>query len=256
MFVRALKINNSFNYSFDSLISISRLSPADSTFKIFTWQLNINDDVTRQHGAIQMRTSDGSLKLFPLIDKSESTSNILDTIGNNFAWIGAVYYQLIEKQSQNKKYYTLLGFDENNISSNKKIVEVLTFNKGLPVFGGNYFNPVNEIFADAGNRFIMEYKKDAGPRLIYDKDLDMIVYEHLISETSEPQKKYTYIPDGDYEGLQWKNGRWTRIEKVFTQKLKEGQEPVPNPIRDEKGNIDETLLKSSEPKAENKSISR
>ncbi|MEP6597788.1 MAG: hypothetical protein ABJA71_17665, partial [Ginsengibacter sp.] len=36
IFVRALKINNSFYYPFDSLITISRLVPEDSTFKIFT----------------------------------------------------------------------------------------------------------------------------------------------------------------------------------------------------------------------------
>ena len=69
MFVRALKIKGSFHYPFDSLITISKLSPADSSFKIFTWQLVINDNLVRQHGAIQMKTPDGSLKLFPLIER-------------------------------------------------------------------------------------------------------------------------------------------------------------------------------------------
>ncbi|HEX7457921.1 MAG TPA: hypothetical protein VF301_05770, partial [Ginsengibacter sp.] len=59
MFVRALKIKNSFYYSFDSLLTISKLVPEDSSFKIFTWQMVVNDFVTRQHGAIQMRTDDG-----------------------------------------------------------------------------------------------------------------------------------------------------------------------------------------------------
>ncbi len=53
----------------------------------------------------------------------------------------------------------------------------------------------------------MEYKKDASPRLTYDPDMDMIIYEHLISETGEPNKKYNYIPDGDYEGLKWVDGK-------------------------------------------------
>ncbi|MEO6330850.1 MAG: hypothetical protein ABIO55_18085 [Ginsengibacter sp.] len=245
MFVRALKIKNSFYYPFDSLLSIAKLTAPDNSFKIFTWQMNVNDELTRQHGAIQINTKDGALKLFPLIDKSDNTKNIIDTTGNNFGWIGAVYYDLVEKEALGKKYYTLLGYDENNRNSNKKIVEVLTFNDGSPFFGGKYFSAVNEIFANSGNRFIMEYKKSAGPRLTYDKDLDMIIYEHLISETGEPQKKYTYIPDGDYEGLQWKDGIWVHIKKVFTQQLKEGQAPVPNPILDDKGNIDETRLKTN-----------
>lgn len=73
----------------------------------------------------------------------------------------------------------------------------------------------------------------------------MIIYEHLISESGEPQKKYTYIPDGDYEGLQWKNGKWVHVNKVYTQTLEDGGAPVPNPIRDEQGNIDESKLTSN-----------
>ena len=210
---------NSFYYSFDSLLTISKLVPEDSSFKIFTWQMVVNDFVTRQHGAIQMRTDDGSLKLFPLIDKSSVTVNEEDTVGNNFGWMGAVYYKLIEKHAFGKNYYTLLGYDENNINSNKKIIEILTFNDGEPIFGGSYFSfQDNSVIKKYRARYIMEYKKSASPRLTYDPDQDMIIYEHLISESGEPQKKYTYIPDGDYEGLAWRDGKWIHIQKVFTQK--------------------------------------
>ena len=244
IFVRALRVKNSFHYPFDSLITISKLSPPDSSFKIFTWQMVINDNVVRQHGAIQMRTADGSLKLLPLIDKSDVTKDMSDTVGNNFGWIGAVYYRIIQTEAGNKKYYTLLGYDENNIRSNKKIVEVLSFENGVPVFGGPYFNfSDNTALKQDPGRLILEFKKNASPRLVYDKEQDMIIYEHLISETGETQKKYTYIGDGDYEGLKWKDGRWVHIDKVFTQTTKEGEEPIPNPIRDANGDIDPTKLK-------------
>lgn len=246
IFVRALKIKNSFHYPFDSLLTISKLSPSDSSFKIFTWQMVINDNVVRQHGAIQMRTSDGSLKLFPLIDKSDITRNMSDTVGNNFGWIGAVYYKIIQTQAGGKNYYTLLGYDENNIRSNKKIVEVLSFENDQPIFGGSYFNfSDNAALKQNPARLILEYKKNASPRLVYDADQDLIIYEHLISETEETQKKYTYVGDGDYEGLKWKDGKWVHIDKVFTQKLKEGDEPIPNPIRDANGDIDQTKLKNN-----------
>ncbi len=248
MFVRALKIKNSFYYPFDSLFTISKLVPEDSSFKIFTWQMVVNDYVTRQHGAIQMRTTDGSLKLFPLIDKSGVTKNIEDTVGNNFGWIGAVYYKIIEKKAFGKNYYTLLGYDENNINSNKKIIEILTFNNREPMFGGSYFSfQDNSLIKKNKARYIMEFKKDASPRLTYDPDQDIIIYEHLISESGEPQKKYTYIPDGDYEGLKWVDGKWVHIQKVFTQKTEEGKEPVPQPIRDANGNIDESKLSNRMP---------
>jgi hypothetical protein len=250
MFVRALKIKGSFDYPFDSLITISKLTPKDSTFKIFSWQLVISDDVVRQHGAIQMKTADGSLKLFPLIDRTDGTKNIADTIANNLAWIGAVYYKIIEKKAFGNNYYTLLGYDENNLNSNRKIIEVLTFKDGQPTFGGSFFSfQDNSINKKSFARYIMEYKKNASPRLTYDPEMDMIVYEHLISETGEPNKKYTYIPDGDYEGLKWKDGKWVHIEKVFTYKTPEGQEPVPHPIRDAQGNIDYSKLSQRVPES-------
>ncbi len=248
LFVRALKIDNSFYYPFDSLVTISKLTPPDSSFKIFTWQMVVNEFVTRQHGAIQMNMPDGSLKLFPLIDKSAITVNKEDTIGNNFGWMGAVYYKLIEKKAFGKNYYTLLGYDENNINSNKKVIEILTFQNDEPIFGGGNFSfQDNSVIKKSRARYVMEYKKDASPRLAYDPDMDMIIYEHLISETGEPNKKYTYIPDGDYEGLKWMDGKWVHIEKVFSQKTAEGQEPVPQPIRDAQGNLDDSKLSTRMP---------
>lgn len=252
LFVRALQTKNSFYYPFDSLITIAKVIPADSTFRIFTWQLVINGDIARQHGAIQMRTADGSLKLFPLIDRSDQIANINDTVTSNLAWIGALYYKIIEEKSFGKKYYTLLGFDDNNLSSDRKIIEILTFKDGQPVFGGNFFSfRDNSLHKNSFARYIMEYKKNAGPRLNYDKDLQIIIYEHLISETAEPKKKYTYIPDGDYEGLRWKDGKWVHIEKVFNQITPEGKEPVPEPILDSKGNIDESKLSKRMPESIN-----
>ena len=245
--VRALKTKNSFHYPFDSLQTVSVLYAPDSVFRIFTWQLIINENVIRQHGAIQMKTYDGSLKLFPLIDKSDVTGNIADTIGNNYGWIGAIYYKILINKSGNQKYYTLLGFDENNIRSSRKIIEVMTFMNDEPIFGGRYFSYENDKpFKTAQSRYIMEFKKEAGPRLTYDNDLDIIIVEHLVSESSEPKKKWTLVGDGDYEGFKWQSGKWVHVEKVFSVVTPDGQAPVPTPIRDQSGTIDENKLKGAE----------
>ena len=248
MFVRALKTNNSFYFPFDSLQTISNLYPPDSSFRIFTWQMVINDNVTRQHGAIQMKTSDGSLKLFPLIDKSDITINIADTVSNNKGWIGAVYYRIIQTKNGDQNFYTLLGYDENNIKSNRKIIEVLHFKSEEPQFGGPYFSFANDSAkAPKVSRYIMEYKKSSGARLTYDENLDMIVFEHLESESDEPKKKYTLIPDGDYEGFKWAKGQWEHIVKVFNQITPEGKEPLPSPVKDAQGNTDENMLQDNTP---------
>ena len=248
MFVRALKTPYSIQYPFDSLFTISNIVAPDSSFRIFTWQLVINENTIRQHGAIQMKTYDGSLKLFPLIDKSDVTNTIVDTIGNHKGWIGAVYYKMVTKRSSNQNFYTLMGYDENNIRSNRKIIEVLSFANDEPLFGGRYFSfEEDSVFKSVQSRYIMEYKKDAGARLTYDADLDMIVFEHLESETKEPNKKWTFITDVDYEGFKWKNGKWVHVNKVFNQITPEGQEPVPAPVKDAKGNTIEEKLKGGVP---------
>ena len=248
IFVRALINKNSFRYSFDSLESISKIFAPDSSFKIFTWQMVINENMIRQHGAIQMKTMDGSLQLFPLIDKSDIIINQADTIADNKAWMGAIYYKIIPTKNGNQHFYTLLGYDENNLKSTKKIIETLEFKNGEPIFGAHLFSFADDaIVQPTVSRYIIEYKKNTAARLTYDAQLGMIIFEHLESESSEPTKKWTFIPDGDYEGFKWKNGKWIHVNKVFNQVTPEGKEPIPNPIKDLNGKTIEQKLKNNQP---------
>ncbi|MFN5335266.1 MAG: hypothetical protein ACK5BV_08780 [Bacteroidota bacterium] len=233
--VRALKTPYSFEYPFDSLITISKLVAPDSSFRIFTWQLVKDESYCRQKGFIQMRTSDGSLQLFPLRDVSEFTEDPVDTIANQGGWIGAVYYKMITKAYQGKKYYTLLGYDEHNERTTRKWIDILHFDQlNQPIFGlqNGFSFAEDSIPGNPQNRILLEYKKDARARIQFDEEMDIILFDHLISETNESKKKYTLIPDGDYEGFVWKNGQWMHINKVFTQKLEDGQAPVPMPYKD------------------------
>jgi hypothetical protein len=247
IFVRALRTKNSFNHPFDSILNISKLYAPDSSFKIFTWQLIINENIIRQHGAIQIKTSDGSFKVFPLIDKSDIILNQTDSISDNNGWMGAVYYKIIQKKYQGESFYTLLGFDENNIKSDKKIMDILQFVNGKPVFGNKLFVIENSNqFQKQMARFILEYKKEAAARLTFDEDLGAVVFDELTSESNTPNKKWTLVPDGEYNGFLWKNGKWVMTTNLFT-----GAPPIKysadKTIRDSKGTIDETRMKGGEP---------
>src|SRR5450432_4654886 len=196
MLVRSLKIPNSFYYPFDSLQTISKLYAPDSSFRIFTWQIKKDVYMYFQRGAIQMRTADGSLKLFPLHDVSMFSKKPEDSVRGANNWIGAIYYRIIQKNVNGKNTYTLLGFDDFTINSNKKWMDVLTFNEqGQPVFGGPYFSFKNDSAKASKTqiqRFYLEYKKEATTTFNYDSSLDMIIYDHLISESEEPNRKETY----------------------------------------------------------------
>ena len=236
LLVRALKAQNSFYYPFDSILNISRLYAPDSSFRIFTWQVVKDETMARRHGAIQMRTEDGSLKLFPLIDKTILIESQQDTVTSPESWIGAIYYKIIKTKQDNRIYYTFLGYDENSMRSSKKRVEVMYFDdSGKPVFGGPFFSfKEDSLKKPEQARFWIEYKKEGNARMQFDEDLDMIVFDHLIPENGEKDKRYTYIPDGDYEGFKWKNGKWVHVDKVFNFALKDGEAPVPAPLTEDK----------------------
>ncbi|MFN3301273.1 MAG: hypothetical protein ACK41Z_13865 [Sediminibacterium sp.] len=209
-----LSRNESFHYCFDSLKTISRLYAPDSSFRIITWQLMKDFSYYRYKGAIQMNTKDGSLKLIPLYDGADFTENPYDSIRTNQNWIGAVYYNIIQKEYNNKKYYTLLGYDENDARSTKKWIEVLHFDlEGKPLFGGKFFNYPNDNNKPKQpvSRFCLEFKKQANAKLNYDAKLDRIVFVKLISESNEPNKKHTLVPYGTVEGFKWEYGRWVYI---------------------------------------------
>ena len=239
MLVRALKEPYSFSYPFDSLRTISRLYAPDSSFRIFTWQVVKDENTFHRHGAIQINTKDGSLKLYPILDKTtllENTNHITTTNGD---WIGAIYYRIVETSFNGRKYYTLFGYDENNFRSTKKRIEVLRFDEqGRPVFGGPFFSfEKDETPKPVQTRFSIEYKKDGNASIRYDDEMKMIIYDHLISENNQPDKKYTFVPDGDYEGFKWENGKWVHVDKVFTFKLQDGQAPVEKPVKESKLDI-------------------
>jgi hypothetical protein len=259
--VRALRIKNSFYYPFDSVMGVSKLYAPDSSFRIFTWNIQFDDFYGRQKGAIQMRTPNGSLKLIPLRDYSEFTTNAEDSVRTKDNWIGAMYYNIIKTEHNGRSYYTLFGFDGNTAQSSKKWIEVMYFNpRGEPVFGGPFFTYQNDEPPQKPKyRLGIEYKKDAKTLMNYVDELEMILVDHLISETDQPELKWTYVPDGDNEGYKWENGKWVHLDKAFDFKIDmrgvdpyTGKPPVEHPILDSKGNKNEKKLEEQSNKNKQK----
>jgi len=176
-FISALKINGSFNYGFDSLKRISVLKASDNSFRIITWFIPLNDGSYRYYGTIQMATTNGSLKLFPLNDATSSLDDP-NAITDNKNWFGARYYEIVPIVINGKPpYFILLGWKGNNQKTSKKVIEVLSFDKNLPVFGKNIFETSKN--SALKNRVIFEYSKQNAMTLIWDKKVNMIVFDHL-----------------------------------------------------------------------------
>ncbi len=249
MLVRGMLVPNSFYFPFDSVVTAPILYPPDSSFRLITWHLTLNDADYRQKGVLQVNTRDGSPKFFPLFDVSDYSDEPMDSVRDNRNWIGAIYYKIIAHEWRGQKSYTLIGYDENNSVTTRKWVDVLTFNEnGEPRFGGNFFRvPYDSTFTPGSQRYLVEYKSGSRVRLNYDEDEKMIIMDYLISETGEREKKYTLVPGGDYSGLVWKNGAWEYIPRLDVEMRGDGNEPHPALILNADGTAnEETLQKQSD----------
>jgi hypothetical protein len=116
-----------------------------------------------------LKTADGSLQLIPLRDYSEFTNKAVDSVRTKNNWIGAVYYNIIKTEHKGKPYYTLFGFDDYSVRSNKKWIEVLHFDeKRQPVFGADFSFAADSVKRPVQKRFYIEYKKEASTFVNWD----------------------------------------------------------------------------------------
>ncbi len=244
-FVEALKVPGSFNYSFDSVPIVSILYPADSSFRIFTWQVALDGGSYRYFGTIQMNGKE--LKLFPLIDRTDSIKNPQDTILSASCWYGAYYYNMVETKAKGTTYYTLFGFDGNDLFSHIKVMDVLHFDDGKPVFGAPIFE-IPDTFANEFpypvrkplTRFFVYYKFDAKLSLNYNPDDDIVVFDHIKSTHAFGKDvPISLIPDGSYDAFEWKDGKWTYISNVYELFIDRGNPPLPDPSKNVKGDINQ-----------------
>lgn len=220
-FINALKINGSFNYGFDSLKRISIIKSPDNSFRIITWYLPNNDGTYRYYGTIQMGTANGSLKLFPLTDNT----NLIDAnaLTDHKNWYGARYYEMIPVLVNGKQpYYILLGWKGNNLQTTKKLIDVLSFEKGEPVFGKNIFETQKN--GALKNRVIFEYSKQNSMTLKVDKGVNMIIFDHLAPIDPKMVGNFQYYgSDLSFDGYKLTWGKLSLMEDV---ELK--NDPSPN----------------------------
>lgn len=256
--VLALKVDNSFQYKFPQFERISVQYPEDSSFRIFTWQLYVNENEYRYFGAIQMNSK--QLQLLPLSDRSEAIPNPDMTLTTNSDWFGAIYYNIKQVDSEKfGRYYMLFGYDANNFFTRRKLIDVMQIKDGKAYFGMPVFEipqdileekkkiaefnanvPVGnrvkvsdaEILAKKGeskivSRFMVTYSAEASAILNYDEEYGLILFDNMIMMGGNYEGQGSvYVPDGSYRGFKLReDGTWIQVEKVFN----DFQETPPRP---------------------------
>lgn len=230
--VKALQVPNSYSYSFDKLRSISVQYAPDSTFRIFTWQLFVDENTYRYYGAIQMNRKE--LVLHPLIDRSfEIDQNLMQAELPADKWYGSLYYNLMQLDHENGPRYILLGYDQYSLYRRRKVMDVLHFDSetGKPVFGAPVIPIAN---GNKLHRLVLEYSAEAKVRFNYDPNLELIVFDHLIPMEGRFGEGQVNVPDGSYQAYRIEDGQLTFVDKVFDQVSE--QPPREEPVFDGKRN--------------------
>lgn len=226
--VRALRIQNSYYYPFDSIKNISVLTSPDNHFRVLTWNLALNTEQYRNYGVIQLnpeyistiKDTTNLRSYYPLIDKSEVYKNAMDTTANNEHWFGALYYKIVANTYKKTTYYTLLGWDGNTKMSNKKIVESLYFENNIPYFGAPIFDLKNSKYPRPLKRLIFEYNNQANMALRFEPTKGILVQENVApprpQDYGHPE---TYVPDGSYDFYKFnkKNGLWEKQQGMLKE---------------------------------------
>lgn len=226
--VTALKTPDSWSYDFPLLTKkINILYPEDKTFRVFNWEIAPADGVRRYYGAIQLPGT--ALKLYGMVDHSTDIGrDAEDTILRKGVWFGCLYYRIQKTSNDGEDYYTLFGMNASSRTSNKKVLDPLTFSDAGPVFGAPIFavnsqtKPGNRI-----KRFILEYKKGVQVGMNWDNEKGVIYFDDLVSAVNDPARKYTYVPSGQINAFKWADGQWNYLSDIITiVPRKDGQAPI------------------------------
>jgi hypothetical protein len=224
-FRMALENDKSALMPFDSLPGITRAVSQDGFVRIFTWNVPVSDGTQKYWGLIQL-LNDSSI-IVPLTFDNGGESAITTAKYTPLHWYGALYYKIIDVEIENKKVYTLLGWDGFTSEANRKFIDILTINdSGNVTFG----MPVFKTDQGIKSRIVFEYADKANMLLRYDyqainiqkrkkikkENAWMIVMDRLVpmDPSLKNMRKY-YVPSGDtYDGYIFRNGFWILVEEI------------------------------------------
>lgn len=224
-FHAALSLAGSPLIPFDSVNGITRVVSDDRKLRIFTWNVPLTDGSNRYYGFIQVLGDSSYIVPLKSPGKQTEASGTIQIAVQD--WYGALYYKLIQQVINGRMTYTVLGWDGYTSVSNRKMIDIISFDtKGNLLLG----LPVFKTQEGIKPRIVFEYAEQANLLLRYDyqairvekrkkikrEDTWLIVMDRLVP--ADPSLKGIakyYVPAGDvYDGFIFRNGYWVLVEDV------------------------------------------
>jgi hypothetical protein len=214
LFGQYLQTAESKSNPLTSLPWITVIAPADSTFRIITWQVEEDVQKYSYYGFIQHLKKE----LSPLELKDTRPLNAELGTFDQETWYGAIYYGIQSFQTQSgAEAYMVVGFNAGDHQVNHRVADILILdemmvNLGMPVF-------VNDSLQETQDRIILTYSDAGSATMRFDREKEMLIYDHIIPINSPTGP--LMVADGSYHGYKNDKGIWYFIDSVFNVIMEE-----------------------------------
>jgi hypothetical protein len=220
-----LLMRGSFHYSFENVDKLSIITSPDNKFKLFNWVVPKSNNTFEYYAYLQFYTKRKKEQFyFKLIDISAFVEDEQTKVFTQGDWFGALYSDIVHTKFDKKNFYTFIGWDGNNGSTTKRIIDILTFDENEePIFG----SPIFKMNDGTRTRMVLEYSKKVSTNMSYNEDEEYIVFDHLEPLEGGIRGMYEfYVPSLSYDGLTFKNGKWRLVEDIaiFNSKSQDGRQ--------------------------------
>ncbi len=205
--------DGAFHYPFYQVKGIGIYTSPDSMIRLFNWAIAHVDGSYTYETFVIRNNSPYKNDVIHLKAIDVDSIDLEEFIGDENHWPSALYYDLIEKEAYDTKYYILLAWDGNDRLVHKKWIEVFWFDEdeelkiGAPIFKkGN--------LADL-HRVVFRYSAENKLGLSYREDLDRIEFDHLVPERPSLEGIYSYYgSDLSYDSFYWKTNFWEFVPDI------------------------------------------
>ncbi|WP_439183504.1 hypothetical protein [Carboxylicivirga taeanensis] len=194
---------NFFQNDFAQLKRMRTLHSDDGKVKVCTYNIPKDNFKQEFYGAVIVKEDD--INVLPLTDASEKIRSPERAVLSNKKWYGALYLDLVETKSDDKTFYTLIGYKGHDEFIKTRVLDVLTIQSGRARFGA----PVFKIDRFSRNRVIFEYSAKTTMMLRYDANEKLIVFDNLApADPMFAGVSQYYGPDFSYNAFKFNKGVW------------------------------------------------
>lgn len=207
LLIESFELEGVFDYSFDSLPKVSKLKPEDEKFRIFNWNIPLDNDMHTYR--LYLLFPEGEFIRFEDSRSLEYGDEKAELMPDQ--WYGALYYEVLPIKVERETYYTLIGWDGNDALTTKKVLDVLIIAKRKASLGFPLFEKDGELL----HRRVFEYAKDVIMNLKWLKPKEMIVFDRLEPRVQELEGNYAYYgPSTAFDGYSKEKDRWKLNEYI------------------------------------------